>query len=87
MQIPKMPLSHPKDVITQSYRVPRKVLKSFSGTHFSYLFRNVIEKATKENLQADKYLLPYATVELALLLIETSGTAADEAWHLLETAM
>jgi len=49
-------------------------------------FRNVIEKASKENLQADKYLLPYATVELALLLIETSGTAADEAWSLLETA-
>ena len=29
MQIPKMPLSHPKDVTTQSNRVRRKVLKSF----------------------------------------------------------
>ena len=30
VQIPKMPLSHPKDVTTQSYRVRRKVLKSFA---------------------------------------------------------
>ena len=29
MQIPKMPLSHPKDVTTQSNGVRRKVLKSF----------------------------------------------------------
>ena len=34
VQIPKMPLSHPKDVTTQSNRVRRKVLKSFMlSTH------------------------------------------------------
>ena len=31
-------------------------------------------------------MLPYATVELALLLMDTSTNALDEAWDLLETA-
>ena len=35
MQIPKMPLSHPKDVTTQSNRVRRKVLKSSSMVLFN----------------------------------------------------
>ena len=39
-------------------------------------------------LRADKYLLPYASVELALLLLDTTDTqhTRDEAWSLLETA-
>ena len=39
-------------------------------------------------LRADKYLLPYASVELALLLMDTTDTqqTRDEAWTLLETA-
>jgi len=49
-------------------------------------FRNVIQKASHDQLQADKYLLPYATVELALILMENSTNARDEAWELLETA-
>lgn len=46
----------------------------------------MIEKASHDQLQADKYLLPYATVELALILMETSSNALDEAWELLEAA-
>ena len=50
-------------------------------------FRSVLEKTTKTQLQADKYILPYATVELALILMETSPTSSsEEAWNLLETA-
>ena len=39
-------------------------------------------------LRADRYLLPYASVELALLLMDTTDTqqTRDEAWTLLETA-
>ena len=48
-------------------------------------FREVIRLAGGEGarLKADKYLLPYATVELALLLIKENS---EEAWELLETA-
>ena len=46
----------------------------------------MIQKASHDQLQADKYLLPYATVELALILMENSTNALDEAWELLETA-
>ena len=47
-------------------------------------FRAVLEKTSGgSGLKADKYLLPYASVELALLLIEDNS---QEAWDLLEAA-
>ena len=46
-------------------------------------FRAVLEKTSGEPLKADKYLLPYASVELALLLLKDSS---QEAWDLLESA-
>ena len=49
-------------------------------------FRSVLDKASREQLQADKYILPYATVELALILMDTPGSSADEIWSLLEAA-
>ena len=49
-------------------------------------FRAVLEKTSKEALKADKYLVPYATVELALLLLDNSGHDTEEAWALLEAA-
>lgn len=49
-------------------------------------FRAVLDRAGREQLQADKYILPYATVELALILMDTPGSSADEIWSLLEAA-
>ena len=46
-------------------------------------FRSVLELVRSEPLKADKYLVPYATVELALLLLNTD---TQQAWDLLETA-
>ena len=46
-------------------------------------FRAVLEKTSAEPLKADKYLLPYASVELALLLLKEDS---QEAWDLLEAA-
>lgn len=46
-------------------------------------FRLVLQKTSAEPLKADRYLLPYASVELALLLLQDNSQAA---WELLETA-
>ena len=47
--------------------------------------RSLLRKASKESLKVDKYLVPYATVELALLLLNNSADT-EEAWTLLESA-
>jgi len=46
--------------------------------------RKVISGGGQSQLKADKYLVPYATVELALLLIDSGDMA--QAWNLLELA-
>lgn len=46
-------------------------------------FRLVLKKAKAEPLKADKYLLPYASVEVALLILQDNR---QEAWDLLEFA-
>jgi len=47
-------------------------------------FRQVLASGGQGQLKADKYLAPYATVELALLMIDTGDT--QQAWQLLEVA-
>ena len=47
-------------------------------------FRKVLNSTREGQLKADKYLAPYATVELALLLLDNGDLG--QAWHLLEEA-
>ena len=49
-------------------------------------FRAMLDKTSAEPLKADRYLVPYATVELALLLLSSSNQDTEEAWSLLESA-
>ena len=42
VQIPKMPLSHPKDVTAQSNRVRRKVLKSFLPSKIFFCLSRIV---------------------------------------------
>ena len=46
--------------------------------------RKVLSKGCQSQLKVDKYLVPYATVELALLVMDTGD--ANQAWQLLELA-